>query len=360
MSDNIFHSLLSYRPREDRSSKENFLTEAFAYTLRTNPEVCRAWLNHLSGEPIDALCGRIDVETQVRFSAPDDKTWSMVDMVIRCGLAGGDEIMILFEHKWDSPADCSQLDRYCEISGAQAKAEIVFIAPTVMQVAEVQHHTDVVKTVRWQDVHDFLQKTGADGVREFIEFLVLQGLGPSQPLSWPKLAAYVAGRSVEKDCLRIAAQLKERDWSFLPARFRASSSLERLRWGRIGLELNKSWNPALFMGFLLDGEDHQLTLISPRMSIDLMLTLDANPKSMIDATVLGPRAEALRTLGVDILHGAQIKNKWRKLVVREALADTIRGKPTEVEQVDAIYGRLTQWCSILFQGGQLEKALEKM
>jgi hypothetical protein len=191
-------------------------------------------------------------------------------------------------------------------------------------------------------------------------FLALQGLGPKEPLSWPKLAAYVTSRSVERDCLRIATQLKECDWTFLPKRFQTSSALEKLRWGRVGIELNKSWTPGLFMGFLLDGEDHQLALVSPRTSIDLMLTLDADPKRTIDPTVLGLRAGALRAPGVEILHGAQLKNRWRKLVVREALADTIRGKPTEEAQVNAIYGRLRGWCETLFADGRLEKALAQM
>jgi hypothetical protein len=360
MTHNIFHSLFPYRPREDRSSKENFLTEAFAHTLRANPDVCRAWLATLTGEPLDALRGPLEVDTQVTLNAPDGKSWSILDMVIRCDLADGGELTILSEHKWDSKADCGQLDRYLLIAGTKAKARVVFIAPTVMQTAEVKQHTGAVTALLWQDVHDFLHKAGAEGVREFVSFLALQGLGPQEPLSWPKLAAYVASRSVEKDCLRLATQLKDRDWTFLPARFQTSSAIEKLRWGRIGVELNTKWNPGLFLGFLLDGEDHQLTLVSPRTSIDLMLAFDADPKMTLDTQVLAEHAEALRAPGVEILHGPQLKNKWRKLVVREALTETLRGKVTEAEQVDAIYGRLKRWCELLFAGGRLEKALSKM
>jgi hypothetical protein len=63
---------------------------------------------------------------------------------------------------------------------------------------------------------------------------------------------------------------------------------------------------------------------------------------------------------VEVLHGAQLKSKWRKVVVRESLADTIRGKATEAEQVDAIYRRLQGWCQGLFGDGEMEKALARM
>ena len=36
---NLFRGLLAYRPRIERESKENFLTEAFAYVLAMDPKV---------------------------------------------------------------------------------------------------------------------------------------------------------------------------------------------------------------------------------------------------------------------------------------------------------------------------------
>jgi hypothetical protein len=119
------------------------------------------------------------------------------------------------------------------------------------------------------------------------------------------------------------------------------------------------WTPCIFLGFLLDGSDHRLTLVSPS-SIDLMLSLDMSETSKtIEPKVLATLAESLRTPGVSVLHGSDLKKSpWRKLVVREALADTIRGKPTEAEQADAIYARLKHWSSVLFADGKLEKVLE--
>src|SRR5277367_2586246 len=135
MTSNLFHALFSYRPREGHTPEENFLTEAFAHTLRANPDVCRGWLASVTGEPLTALRGDPRVETQASFFAPDGKSWSIPDMVVRCDLAGGGELTVFSEHKWRSPADLDQLRRYREIAGSKAKGRVVFIAPTPMQVA---------------------------------------------------------------------------------------------------------------------------------------------------------------------------------------------------------------------------------
>lgn len=83
-------------------------------------------------------------------------------------------------------------------------------------------------------------------------------------------------------------------------------------------------------------------------------------KTVLPPAVLARRADALRASGVVVLHGEQLTSKWCKLAVREALTDPLRGNPTELEQIDAIYNRLRQCCALLFEGGELEKVLENL
>lgn len=179
---NIFDALLTYRPRESRSSKENFLTEAFAHTLRTHPDVCRAWLSELSGVSLDVLSGPLDVQTQDSATGPGGSFRSVLDMIVSCHLANGGEMRFLFEHKWDSAANCDQLDRYVKIAATMSHAIVVFIAPKAAQVAEVRRHArhnqvTKLKAIHWYDVQRFLGRmSNADRVREFAEFLMHQGL----------------------------------------------------------------------------------------------------------------------------------------------------------------------------------------
>jgi hypothetical protein len=150
---------------------------------------------------------------------------------------------------------------------------------------------------------------------------------------------------------RVDAGLQAGEWIFLPKRFQTANTYQKLRWGRVGVELHDGHWPCLFLGLLLDGQDHALTLVSPNESIDLMLSLDADPKLTLDPVIV-QRADALRATGVDVMYGAALKNKWRKVVVREPLAETIRAKPTDEDQVEAIYARLRGWCENLFPDGE--------
>ncbi|MBI4700961.1 MAG: hypothetical protein HY744_07340 [Deltaproteobacteria bacterium] len=102
MNRNIFRSLFTYRSREGRSPKENYLTEAFAHALQESPDDCRAWLAQVLGLPVGSIGKQIHVETQVSLASDDGAARAVIDMVIHAQ-AGGAQATVLCEHKWDSP-----------------------------------------------------------------------------------------------------------------------------------------------------------------------------------------------------------------------------------------------------------------
>ena len=230
VSDNIFEALVTYCPREGRTPKENFLTEAFAYTLRTNPDVCRAWLGELTGKPVATLRGALEITTQVSAVDPRGNRRSILDMVIRCGITNGKEVKILFEHKWESAADCEQLDRYVRVAAAYRYDAVVFIAPKPMQLAEVRHHIirnqiRMLKALHWHDVQRFLMRTSDSArVREFADFLLLQnfceGFHPPSPVDCPKTPGISAaspwstGWSCTEDPSVVAPEATDDDGSY--------------------------------------------------------------------------------------------------------------------------------------------------
>ena len=89
-----------------------------------------------------------------------------------------------------------------------------------------------------------------------------------------------------------------------------------------------------------------------------MLTVDADQKVRVKGTALAKQASALRQAFPEatVEQGDELRSKWRKLVVRQALADVIRGHPQEDDQVDAIYAKFKAWCECLFANGKLERA----
>lgn len=357
MTQNVFNSLFTYRPREDLSSKENYLTELFAHVLRESPEACRAWIARVLRRSPSDIGAAMTVTTQVTLPTPEGVKRSIVDMVIECAVSGSGSAAILCEHKWDSPTNPEQLTRYLAVAGATPGRSVVFIAPTVMQVAEARA-SGIAAAFQWEDVFSTLSAaTSPPVVRDFLDFLALQGLGPKEPLSWPRLAAHAEARGVDATLQRYAEKLAAKDWSFLPERLRARSGVEK-RWGRLGVALQgKDWSPTVFVGFLIDGADHQLTLLAPRQSVDLMLSLDGHRNQVIEPGSLARKAEALKALAPSVLHGTGLQNRWRKIVVREPLFETIQGHATEDDQVDAIHKRLRGWCEVLFNAGELDEAM---
>src|SRR5258708_5059859 len=53
LAPNVFRSLFRYRPRQDTTANENFLTEALAYTLQRSKAASRACVRFLTNGRID-------------------------------------------------------------------------------------------------------------------------------------------------------------------------------------------------------------------------------------------------------------------------------------------------------------------
>ncbi len=56
MAANLFASLYSYRPGESLTPGENFLTEGFAYLLKSHEVVAKAWAQNVLSEADPVLC----------------------------------------------------------------------------------------------------------------------------------------------------------------------------------------------------------------------------------------------------------------------------------------------------------------
>lgn len=91
-----------------------------------------------------------------------------------------------------------------------------------------------------------------------------------------------------------------------------------------------------------------------------MLIIDAFPQVEIMGVELQEKINELRNnnLAASVLGPDELKNKWRKLVVRDSLAGIINGKFNEEEQLNAIYAHLKQWCKTLFEDGKIEVLLD--
>ena len=374
MGTNLLQALFSCRPREDRTPKEDFLTEAFACLLAKESDLCSRWIAELTDGRIqpDMLAAEPSVTTQEvhRFEGDEAKS-RRIDMVVQFATKTSGDHLWFAEHKWDSPASVDQLETYRQILQQMPNdisTGLCFICANVAQQAEARSHCE--KAFLWEDIHRFLlsEKTRSPQASELAEFLGLQGLGIQEPLSIGSLAAYGFGQSVPGAMIRLAGLLAEAsyEWDVLPKRFRLNRTVtSKIQWGRIGVSFSpseeKRWEPNLFAGFLLDGENHGFELCDLKQGPDLVFLIECEPGISIRGTALQEKAEkAVEAFPQAVVRKPNDLGKnWRKTVIREPLAKVIRSESTPDKQCEAIYKRLGAYCRVLFDGGELETSLRQ-
>lgn len=371
MADNVFERLFKFRPGEERTPAENFLTEALAYTLLNVPRAASLLCERLlKVEPGDVQEVR-GVDTQRQLQSSDGTAKAVVDMMLSCSLKNGAQRSILCEHKWGSETDTEQLDRYKQIA-AESDGRVAFICTTAMQEGVAKGYCDTI--LRWEDVYKLFSgvRDAPRLLEEFIEFLDAEGLGPMKPISVAMLAAYKESRDLPDICKELAQRLKQLEWRSLPPRFREAKHVatDRIRWGRVGLDFGRVTHPddvpGLFAGFRLEQNrwDHLGKLLSLDRGVDLMFVIQGPPGFEINSAVLGDRAGALRAAYPELELFPQDELKKNadghgKLIVLKPARDVLRTHKTEDEQLAAVFDCLDAWCAILFENGREDGALIK-
>lgn len=355
MDDSLLVSLRSYRRRQDRDPLEDFITEAFAWTLRTHPSLSEKFLDEIdsqsevSSEPVQ---DELKWETQVNLA-----DGNIADMV----RWGGDRAYV-FEHKVGSKARAKQLHRYREAVYADEVITVLitgsiwnYTAPT----AEKVRPPDL--RITWSDVYEMFDdwrrstEEATERVEDFLALLDHEGLGPQDPLAKSELRAFAIGKDVTDELYRLMKIIRERfDWSFLyetlpDQKEKNSPTLPSERWGRFGLRLYTNWSPGLFTGILVDPDDHDAELANPKLGPDLTVILDigsgrvegrfqevATSEPYVD---LCERLRELTNWKVDArsANEAAEKNQSHPILIQRPLAHVLRGKSSIEDQQQAIY-----------------------
>lgn len=359
MSQNLFQSLFVYRARPGISPQENFLTEAFAYQLRTCPAFCRGLLRRCTGHlsPGDELTD-IQVDTQVCCRAGDGVSPLYPDLRIRFR-CGGEATEVLSEHKWNSPIGVEQLRRYAAlpVEPGITQRRVVFIAPRQDQVNEARGSCDAA--LMWSDVVKLAEGTIADDtteatrlLRQFTDFLRLQGLVP--------VVLDAARRSSnEQYGVEVAKALRDErfSWACLPNRLRRNRRLMGLRKHQAGVDFGDADGPIIFAGFFLDGHEQPVPMCNPAGGIDLVAVLFAKPprspswQALTDAKA---RVKA-HDPAASVLAGKEAGMNWVKLSVRRSLQEIAPEMTGSKEECEMLYEVLDGWCQAMFEGGVLEE-----
>jgi hypothetical protein len=118
----------------------------------------------------------------------------------------------------------------------------------------------------WEDVFRVLDSVKDEGevFSQFLEFMKTHGLNPGEPLTLPRIQAYLQSSGFEQSLERAANKLStDCEWSTVPARFHTHKQVTN-RWGRIAVEFaTPYWRPTITVGFLVDTKDHKVAFTNP-------------------------------------------------------------------------------------------------
>jgi hypothetical protein len=132
---NLFESLFDFHPREFHTPRENFLTEAFAYLLRTDEDVRNRWVSRLLDKQIKVAS--FNIKTRPTEKDLDAETSVFPDMVIEGRLSDGEQFAVYCEHKWNSACNHEQLRKYRKIAEKKGNhARLAFVGATYTQKSE--------------------------------------------------------------------------------------------------------------------------------------------------------------------------------------------------------------------------------
>jgi hypothetical protein len=179
IDDNLFYRLSRYRPRPDRDSAEDFLTESYAAVLMSDQEAASKVLTELFEI---AISKNFSVITQSIYDAcrPD---MEFIDI--------NNKRTVFQENKIDAPFGDTQLKNYQEVLRRKAQSGIscLLVTCTPVRSMPVPPSSFDIKSITWSDVYKACKQYASelpDARRlwqDFLGFLEVKGMQPFSGIS---------------------------------------------------------------------------------------------------------------------------------------------------------------------------------
>ena len=332
----LLKNLRKYAPGDGYDPLENFITEAFAWQLNSFPSLADYFftkvVEKLGMEARESTTGR-EWNTQTHLGG------KRPDMVMETS-----SMAYIFEHKAWVHLHENQLSNYRERASQRygdGNFRIVLITANLGQ-----HQQQPDAAFCWRDVHawihDWASLNPQDAFHplDFCELLEEEGLGPPAPISHEAILGYYPSLGMTErlhaSANRFSTWMKELDFPGLNPQ--GSSG-----WGRIGIGLFPAgdWLPSLFVGFMIDPEDHLVPLLNP-CSPDFSIIADFSqqiPEKIEDHPLYEELVQHLETqipaTGFVFHHHLKehrAPNRWHPFHIRRPLLDVLRGTKTSEQQ----------------------------
>jgi len=377
MTDSLLVSLSSYQPTKERRPIEDFITEAFAWLLRTQDGLGNTFVEKKITPLVD--------EGELGFAETDNLEWrtqesfpeSRPDMV-----AVFEKGALAFEHKVHEEASDGQLRRHREgLQKQYGRGCLVLITS-----AEWHFNGEADAQMTWRSVYQWLDQEAEEGdespmIREFQSLLESRGLGPRSSITESSLRAYFPVQEAEDQIRNLFRTLKEREteWEFL---FDELPHLDRektkIKWrgrnipteGRLGIRF-RPWKPGIFVGVLVNGEDHNIELRNRELGPDLVIVLDVSSdgigemsrREYLQSSLYVELANRLKQDAskhewdvVDAHGRPEPGNDYHPLILRRPLAEVLRETKTFDEQIETTLEALKGGIEFLLEDDRIRRA----
>lgn len=374
MSDSLFSALRKYPKSQELDPIENFITEGFAWLLRNKEPLARDFVDYLIAklpEPLTLAPTLPEWKTQHTFPG------GQIDMVADFG-----NFAFIFEHKIWSSLKPGQIPKYHEYAKTNLKwsqgYKLILITGSTRQ-----HKQNPDLALTWSDIYKFLKnwvenKSNDSLVRDFIDMLVEENLGPVAPVSYEGIINYLPTKLLEDSLKKITLRAAQADWRWVSDKigFKKDAPIPCIpinyRWGRLGLDILDGWFPGIFIGTLLDGSDYCVQPSNSHLGPDFCLilsfaidkwkTVEGDFFHSDEYTKLRSRLKA--NSGTWDFHDHRFEatkpNRWHPLHLRKPLAEVLRGTITFEEQVDRFILQGHEVIELLLAGGELEALTKRL
>lgn len=265
MENKLLSRIFSYYPRENHSPKENFVTEALAYSLNKEPNFNSAFLELIKSKLKNNLTIQeyqsYKWKTQHRF-----KSGNIPDLIFM----DSSTPRIIIEVKVDSKLGEKQIERY--------KHEVKNLIPTVPVIMigkdESQNTQSAEAFITWNDIYTILKsipeynsEIGRWLVEELADLLKTMEI-IEVPIYKKEIENLYKNYyqfkkldSIIDQSFKNLANKKEGIISFnppfQPPKYYSAWGEKGLRWSKdTSVHNGDSWTPSVFMGIITDPEDH--------------------------------------------------------------------------------------------------------
>ncbi|QYJ99357.1 PD-(D/E)XK nuclease family protein [Shewanella alkalitolerans] len=357
--ESLLVNVSKYAASHQTSPIENFITEAFSWILKYDVTVRTAFSTLLKKKAeqnnviFKSLSGSNDIETQVNFSGKfPDLVWTAED----------NDFCAIFEHKIWSELHSNQLNNYRDYARQYLNNAYVIVLITA-HVGQHRQSPDIA--LCWHEVAKIIEELEGNDEREswlrseFNHLLKSNGLLNFTPINPLAISYYNDAKNIDAQLYKIVQRTIESPWPVYDSdiNFHHSAKHRCSRgkydcWGRIGLEFCSNstendevgWKPALFCGFMIDGEDHRASDLLTDGPIATVI-LSVNKKLQSKLKTGGHYDRFVKDLQKELPNSWQVSdrttkgqraNPWHPLIVYCSLSHFMKGANIFEEQ-DAAY-----------------------